>query len=222
MENVIWFLTGNIGKLAEAQQHLHPMGYEVRQLLAEKASVVEPQASDLETVARAKIEQARALLPSPTAKVMVEDAGLFIDALNGFPGVYSSYVFDTVGCLGVLRLLAHLASDDPVQAKRLRSAQFRAVAGFWDGERTLFGTGVCPGSISTELQGEAGFGFDPVFIPADLNDEGESLPPDVLGQESTHGMTFGAVEQSKKQVFSHRRKALDDLLRQLPDLSKKV
>jgi len=222
MENVIWFLTGNAGKLAEAQQHLHPMGYEVRQLVAEPSSVTEPQATDLETVARAKIEQARDLLPSPTAKVMVEDAGLFIDALNGFPGVFSSYAFDTIGCLGVLRLLTHLTSDDPVQAKRLRAAQFQAVAGFWDGERTLFGTGVCPGSISAEMQGEAGFGFDPVFIPADLDGEGEPLPPDVLGAETTHGMTFGAVEPSKKQVFSHRRKALDDLLRQLPDLSEKV
>jgi XTP/dITP diphosphohydrolase len=222
MDNVIWFLTGNEGKLAEAKHHLQPMGYDVRRLEVEGDTVVEPQASDLETVARSKLEQARSHLPSPQAKVLVEDAGLFIEALNGFPGVYSAYALDTLGCHGVLRLLAHLTSDDPVQAKRLRFARFQAVAGLWDGERMLFGVGECPGSISNEVQGEGGFGFDPVFIPADLDAEGQPLPPDVLGDVSTHGTTFGAVDVEKKQAFSHRRRALDDLLRQLPDLSEKA
>ena len=222
MDNIIWFLTGNAGKLAEAQHHLHPLGYEVRLLSVDGENIVEPQASDLETVARAKLEQALGHLPSPQARVLVEDAGLFVDALNGFPGVYSAYALDTLGCHGILRLLAHLSSDDPVQAKRLRSARFRAVAGLWDGEQMVIGVGDCPGSIAAELQGEEGFGFDPIFIPADLDSEGQPLPPDVLGEASTHGMTFSAVDRSKKQVFSHRRRALDDLIRQLPDLSKQA
>src|SRR6056300_1642921 len=143
MDNIIWFLTGNAGKLAEAQHHLHPLGYEVRLLSVYGENIVEPQASDLETVARAKLEQALGHLPSPQARVLVEDAGLFVDALNGFPGVYSAYALDTLGCHGILRLLAHLSSDDPVQAKRLRSARFWAVAGLWDGEQMVIGVGDC-------------------------------------------------------------------------------
>lgn len=219
MENVVWFLTGNAGKVEEASHHFAPLGYEVRQLKVENAAIVEPQAADLETVAQAKLDQAMAHLPSPTSMMMVEDAGLFVDALNGFPGVFSAHALNTIGTVGVLRLLSHLTSEDPVQSKRLRSARFEAVAALWNGERTVVGHGVCPGSIATELQGEGGFGFDPIFIPADLDADGEALPPDVLGEVSTHGQTFGAVKLTIKHRFSHRRRALEDLLRQLPDRS---
>jgi len=215
MENVVWFLTGNEGKVHEARHHFATLGYEVRQLKVDEGVVVEPQASDLETVAQAKLQQAMHHLPSPSSMVLVEDAGLFVDALNGFPGVYAAHALNTVGCVGVLRLLAHLSSDDPVQNKRLRSARFEAVAALWDGERTLIGHGVCPGSIADEHQGEGGFGFDPIFIPADLDEHGASVAFDVLGEVSTHGKTFGAIDLATKQRFSHRRRALDDLLRQL-------
>lgn len=219
MENVVWFLTGNAGKVEEASHHFAPLGYEVRQLKVENDAIVEPQAADLETVAHAKLDQAMAHLPSPSSMMMVEDAGLFVDALNGFPGVFSAHALNTIGTVGVLRLLSHLSSEDPVQSKRLRSARFEAVAVLWNGERTVVGHGVCPGSIATEPQGEGGFGFDPIFIPADLDADGEALPPDVLGEVSTHGQTFGAVELGVKHRFSHRRRALEDLLRQLPDRS---
>lgn len=200
----------------EAQHHFAPLGYDVRALQTAPNAVVEPQAEDLETVALAKLNQARDHAPDASAMVLVEDAGLFIEALNGFPGVYSSFAFDTVGCHGILRLLDHLKSEDPVQSKRLRASEFRAVACLWNGQEVLFGKGVCPGSIASESQGENGFGFDPIFIPADLDAEGAPVSPDVLGEVSTHGATFGSVGVDVKQTFSHRRRALDDLLRQLP------
>ena len=50
---------------------------------------------------------------------MVEDAGLFVDHLNGFPGVYSAYVLKTIGCDGMLRLMG----EEPA-----RGAEFQAVA----------------------------------------------------------------------------------------------
>ena len=167
-------------------------------------------------MARAKIEQAVKHLPDGERMVMVEDAGLFIDALGGFPGVYSSYVHETIGNLGIVRLLSHLSSQDPVRAKRLRSASFQAVAALWDGEQLIIGRGVCRGSIATESQGENGFGYDPIFVPADLDEDEAPLDPETLGAVSTHGQTFGAVDVSVKHVFSHRRRAIEDLLRQLP------
>ena len=75
--------------------------------------------------------------------VLVEDAGLFVSALNGFPGVYSSYVLDTLGCSGILRLLEHLNSEDTVQCAQLRAAEFQAVAALWMNGEILFGNGSC-------------------------------------------------------------------------------
>jgi len=216
MNPTVWFLTSNQGKLAEAAHHFANIGIAVQALEVPDGTVVEPQASDLETVAEAKLRQALAHLPHEGAMVMVEDAGLFVEALDGFPGVYSSYVHETVGNQGMIRLLGHLQSDDPVMAKRLRSASFHAVAALWDGERVLLGKGECKGSIASEIQGDGGFGYDPIFIPADLDDDGEPLTPDVLGTVSTHGKTFGAVDVELKHRFSHRRRALEDLMRQFP------
>ena len=216
MNPTVWFLTSNQGKLAEAAHHFANIGIAVQALEVPDGTVVEPQASDLETVAEAKLRQALAHLPHEGAMVMVEDAGLFVEALDGFPGVYSSYVHETVGNQGMIRLLGHLQSDDPVMAKRLRSASFHAVAALWDGERVLLGKGECKGSIASEIQGNGGFGYDPIFIPADMDEDGEPLTPDVLGTVSTHGKTFGAVDVELKHRFSHRRRALEDLMRQFP------
>ncbi len=217
MNPTVWFLTSNQGKLAEATHHLAAAGIAVRALEVPDGTIVEPQAFDLETVAEAKIRQALAHLPHEGAMVMVEDAGLFVEALDGFPGVYSSYVHETVANQGMLRLLDHLQSDDPVMAKRLRAASFQAVAAMWDGTQILMGRGKCKGSIASEVQGDGGFGYDPIFIPADLDEQGEPLPPDVLGVVSTHGKTFGAIDVALKHRFSHRRRALEDLMRQFPD-----
>ena len=222
MDNIVWFLTGNAGKVEEAAHHFAPFGYEVRQLKLDGGDVVEPQASDLHAVALAKIEQAKHHAPTPSSMLLVEDAGLFVDALNGFPGVYSSYVYETVGCLGVLRLLSHLQSEDPVQAKRLRSASFKAVAVMWDGKDIVTGVGACPGSIAEEVRGDAGFGYDPVFVPADLDAAGNACSPGEMGELSTHGKTFGEVDVATKHRFSHRRRALDDLLTQLPNRSEQA
>jgi XTP/dITP diphosphohydrolase len=216
MNPTVWFLTSNQGKLAEAAHHFANIGIAVQALEVPDGTVIEPQASDLETVAEAKLRQALGHLPHVGAMVMVEDAGLFVESLDGFPGVYSSYVHETVGNQGMIRLLGHLQSDDPVMAKRLRSASFHAVAALWDGERVLLGKGECKGSIASEIQGDGGFGYDPIFIPADLDDDGEPLTPDVLGTVSTHGKTFGAVDVELKHRFSHRRRALEDLMRQFP------
>lgn len=218
MDTTVWFLTSNAGKLAEASHHFSKLGMTVRALKVPEGSIVEPQSSTLEEVAEAKIRQAMEYLPHEGAMVLVEDAGLFVDALDGFPGVYSSYVHETVGNAGMLRLLAHLLSEDPARSKRLRSASFQAVAALWDGQEIHVGKGVCRGSIAHDVEGEGGFGYDPIFIPSDLDEEGRPLDPETLGAVSTHGQTFGSVDAEMKHQFSHRRRALDDIVRQVQHL----
>ena len=112
-------MTGNVGKVREAKHALEPLGFNVQQLVIEGVDISEPQCDDLEIVARSKLEQARANLPNQNDGLMVEDAGLFVDHLNGFPGVYSAYVLKTIGCDGMLRLMG----EEPA-----RGAEFQAVA----------------------------------------------------------------------------------------------
>ena len=126
MNPTVWFLTSNQGKLAEAAHHFANFGITVQRLEGPDGAVVEPQASDLETVAEAKLRQALAHLPHEGAMVMVEDAGLFVEALDGFPGVYSSYVHDTVGNQGMTRLLTppkRRPSDGEASARRFLSSR---------------------------------------------------------------------------------------------------
>lgn len=214
MGKKIWFLTGNLGKVKEAQHHLQKLGYEVEQLVIDE-EITEPQLDNLQSVAQAKITQALPHLPSDDDMLLVEDAGLFVEHLNGFPGVYSAYVLRTIGCSGILKLLSHLESEDPVMNGQLREAEFQAVAALWNGEKIIFGNGKCPGWISQEIAGEGGFGFDPIFIPFDLDVIGNPLTAGNYGETSTHGATFAEVELEKKQLFSHRMRALNDLISQL-------
>lgn len=204
-------MTGNDGKLAEVRHRLGPLGWDVQQLMiaGRTPELVEPQADMLEDVARFKLAQAKEILAA-TGKaqdaVMVEDAGLFIDSLQGFPGVYSAYALQTIGCQGIINLLA-----DEVEPEG-RSASFHAVAMVWDGHRTHSGSGRCSGWIAPIQSGSGGFGFDPIFIPCDLDADGEPLELGKIGFTGTGGLTFGSISIDDKQRYSHRRRALDALI----------
>ncbi len=142
-----------------------------------KESYREVQASSLEEVVREALEEI------PGDNFFIEDAGLFVDALSGFPGVYSAYVFKTLGNAGILKLL---------RGEENRRARFRSVVGLKLGGEVKLFTGEVLGSIAEEARGEAGFGYDPIFIP-----EGSTK-------------TF-AEDPELKQRVSHRRRALEKL-----------
>ena len=91
------FVTGNQNKVAEAHSILSPLGFYVEQLfISGKAPyLVEPQAEEIEEIAKYKLEQAVSLTMGTEFEneaLLVEDSGLFIDSLSGFPGPYSSFV----------------------------------------------------------------------------------------------------------------------------------
>jgi len=173
----IAFITGNKGKWEEAREALAPLGYEVEQV---KLDLPEPQADDLEVVARAKVEAAKRHLPGA---FFVDDAGLFVDALKGFPGVYSAYVLKTLGSGGILRLL---------EGQPNRGARFEAVVGAWHPRKGAhFFRGVCRGTIAPAARDAGhGFGFDPIFIP-----EGQTA-------------TFAELPTVEKNRMSHRGRAM--------------
>ncbi len=171
------FVTGNEHKFREAEEILKG----VVRLHWRRESYREVQAETLEEVTK------EALREIPGDSFFIEDAGLFIHALNGFPGVYSAYVFKKIGNEGILRLL---------KGEKNRGATFRSVIGLkLRGEVRLF-TGEVYGRIATEARGREGFGYDPIFIP------------------TGHDTTF-AEDPVLKQKVSHRRRALQELARYL-------
>ena len=147
----IAFATGNHGKVLEARFILSAFG--IRPCVL-KGKGTEVQASTVSTVAACSAREAsrrygRALI--------VEDAGLFVDVLGGFPGPFSSYAFQTIGIPGLLRLL---------QNESLRTASFKSAVAYCEplGEPVVF-DGLVAGRILEAPAGSGGFGFDPVFLP---------------------------------------------------------
>ena len=172
--DTVWFMTENSDKFLEAKSILGTRGVKIRKL---KRAKVEVQDSSLEKIARFAVESAsndrRGLL-------LVEDSGLFINALGGFPGPFSSYVYKTLGLKGILGLMEG----------RRRSAYFQSsIAVGSNSLRPRIFTGIVRGSISRKIIGSAGFDYDPIFVPEGLKE------------------TFGQTSPEFKNKNSHRARA---------------
>ena len=143
----LMFVSSNPNKFEEASRILNGMNIEISY---HEATLVEVQSDSLEQIAIAKAAAARDVAGGA---VLVEDDGLFIDSLRGFPGPYSSYVFDTIGNAGILALV-----------QKDRFAYFRSVVAYADGSKTRTFKGDIRGSIADAVYG-SGWGYDPIFIP---------------------------------------------------------
>ncbi|MFH1094773.1 MAG: RdgB/HAM1 family non-canonical purine NTP pyrophosphatase [Candidatus Micrarchaeota archaeon] len=173
----ILFLTSNAHKAAEARSILNKYGISI---IDKSAKGIEIQSDSLADVARFCAQDAYKRFGRP---LFVEDSGLFIDALHGFPGVYSSTAYAQIGCPGILRLLSGLQN---------RAAQFKCAVAFIDRHGARIFEAESEGSISNEEKGPSGFGYDPIFIP------------------KGHEKTF-AQDPALKARLSHRARALDAL-----------
>ncbi|MFW5956422.1 MAG: RdgB/HAM1 family non-canonical purine NTP pyrophosphatase [Halorhabdus sp.] len=179
---MIRFVTGNEGKVREARAYLDEA---VQQFPFDYTEI---QSDDLGDIAARGAREAYRDVGEP---VIVEDSGLFVDALDGFPGPYSAYVEDTLGIDRVWHL---------VELEEDRSAAFRSVVAYCDGtdlaaptvydgeppvalfEGRVGGTIVAP-------RGEGGFGYDPIF--------------------ENDGRTFAERTPEEKNELSHRGRALE-------------
>ncbi len=180
MGKKIAIATSNIHKVRELEQVLSKCSISLQQVDIPK---VEIQSNDLQLVAINAAITAYNALRKP---VIVEDAGLFIEALSGFPGSYSSYVYRTIGINGILKLLEGV--DD-------RRAYFESVIALAYNKGVISVRGRVYGSIATKPRGSGGFGFDPIFIP----------------DGSTR--TFAEMSLEEKNSYSHRGRAARELCR---------
>ncbi|MEM2428833.1 MAG: XTP/dITP diphosphatase, partial [Candidatus Bathyarchaeia archaeon] len=175
-----YFATRNKGKFREAKLIFESLGLKLTMLEADK---IEIQSDSLEDIASYAAKELSGRLGF---KVVVEDAGLFIRGLNGFPGPYSSYILKTIGLNGVLRLMNGVSD---------RYAYFLSVVAYAEpGKPAKVFQGRVEGLITSEPRGSGGFGFDPIFQPL----EGD-------------GRTFAEMSAEEKNRFSHRAKAFREL-----------
>ena len=181
--------SANPDKVAEMAEVL--AGHAVLLPRPEGMGDVAEDADDLTGNARLK---AQAVCRFAGAAALADDTGLEVDALGGAPGVHSArYAGEGASYADNLaRLMADMRDVAPGQ----RTARFRSVVMvcFPDGAE-LAAEGVVEGVIAVEPRGSGGFGYDPVFAPA----EGD-------------GKTFAEMGPEAKNALSHRGRALRALL----------
>lgn len=178
----VQFVTTNAGKFAEVSEKL---GAANVKLVHADRSYPEIQTDRLEKV----LKYAATVLDDEVAgDYLIDDSGLFIEALGGFPGVYSAYVQKRIGNAGVLKLLA---------GETYRAATFQTVFLLRQGDEHEVFHGDCAGTITDTERGTNGFGYDPIFLP-----QGETR-------------TFGEMSLKEKNAISHRARAAEALLAHL-------
>jgi XTP/dITP diphosphohydrolase len=177
---VAFFATGNVNKFNEARSILGPYGIAVGMLRVKGDEI---QSDSLKEIAQTSAINAfkRSRLP-----IFVEDAGLFIDALSGFPGPYAAYAYKTIHNSGILRLMENVKN---------RQAKFQSVIAYFD--ETLCEPECFDGESIGEItlterrqKGKSAFGFDPIFQP--------------VGSSKS----FAEMTIEEKNGFSHRAMAL--------------
>lgn len=173
----LYFATGNGHKVQEAAEFFPDID-----IIQVESETIEVMAEDLEVVAKRSVESIPENFNHP---VFVEDSGLFIRTLNGFPGPISGYAHHTLGNERILALLRDVSD---------RSAYFESVIAMQlpEGGRVTF-TGRLCGEITEEIRGERGFDYDSIFIPDGI------------------GRTMAEMTTEEKNEYSHRGLALEKL-----------
>jgi len=143
----LFFVSSNNHKYQEAKIILDSFGIKLGFI---KSNLEEIQSSSLEEIALRKAKDAFSKCKKP---LIIEDDGIFIDSLDGFPGPYSSYVFKTIGNKGILNLV-----------KQNRKAKFVSIITYCDKNILQSFNAKIIGSISKNSKGK-GWGYDPIFFP---------------------------------------------------------
>ena len=177
MPITVYFATSNKHKFREAAEILSNYGINLKHFYFRHSEI---RSDSIVKIAIEAVDAAYAKLKKP---VFVEDTGLFIESLKGFPGTYSRWVLERIGCEGLLQLMKN---------NKNRYAEFRACISFKNGRTAKTFLGTCKGMIAEKKQGKSGFGYDSVFFPK--------------GKKRTF-----AEDTDVKKSLSHRKVALTKL-----------
>ena len=182
--------TNNPGKIKEIKEIL--TDYELVTLKEIGCEIeVEEDQETFEGNSKKKAEEIAKAINMPC---IADDSGLCIDAFDGWPGVYTA------------RFLGEEATDEQKNEAILekmkelegeqRKARVKCVVTYCENGEFIVGKGEIEGRIAQETKGERGFGFDPIF-------------------ELENGKTYAEISQEEKNNISHRKRALENLKKQL-------
>ncbi|MDR3074470.1 MAG: RdgB/HAM1 family non-canonical purine NTP pyrophosphatase [Candidatus Methanoplasma sp.] len=178
-------ITSNPGKVEEYRRYFERLGVETVHM---RIPYDEIQSSELEEVVRKGMDE---LKRKGVSDFLIDDSGLFINDLKGFPGVWSAYVQKTIGNDGILKIM------DGVED---RSAVFKCCIGCNIGGRDIVVTGVCGGTILERSRGTEGFGYDPIFSHDGVRSFAE-IPIDEKNAVSHRGVAAGMLTEEMMKTF---------------------
>ena len=176
MEN-LYFITGNEGKLKEAQSILP-------NIQSYTMDLPEIQDIDAKKVIEVKLKSAISVLP--TASIVVEDTSLYFDCLKGLPGPFIKWFLQALGHQGLFELVQRYDNPKAEAKTILGLAQNGIIRGFFAG--SLQGNIVSP-------RGNDGFGWDAIFQPEGFTQTFAEMTPT---QKDTISMRKIAFEELKK------------------------
>ncbi len=164
-----------------------------------------PQIGDVEETGSTLLEnsliKARTVHKITGLPALADDTGLEVDALDGAPGVFSArYAGNDPSYEDNVNKLLFELQDLPLEK---RSARFKTVISFVDGNAELLSEGFIQGIITLSSRGAKGFGYDPVFQP------------------NSYDKTFAEMGQNEKNLISHRAIALEKMKKILEPYFKK-
>ena len=175
-------VTGNRNKLLESERLLGC------RLDHESVDLPEIQSLDLLEVLRAKGEEAWRRLRRP---VVVEETGLSLAAMGGFPGPLVKWMLEAMGPVGIARAVHGLGDA--------RASACCALI-YIDGEVTLIGEGETRGELVLEPKGEDGFGWDPVFVPDGEQRTYAELGAEIKDRIGHRGLAWHDLDRSLRNV----------------------
>lgn len=189
--------TGNPHKVTEIEAILSKALPDVRFVaLGELGDFPDPVENGADFFENALIKARAAVAETGLPMAIADDSGLCVDALDGAPGIFSARWAGEHGNDDANNdKLERLMADVPDER---RGARFHSTVVLVRGDEVLHGDGDCEGTIGHERRGGNGFGYDPLFLPAD-----------------TPGKTMAELLPAEKNAISHRFHALEDLAAKL-------
>lgn len=182
--------TNNLGKLKEIKEIFK--NYELLSLKDVNCAIEVKE--DQETFEGNSEKKAKEIAKLTNMPCIADDSGLCIEAFNGWPGVYTARFLGEKATPSqrneaILEKMKGLNDEE-------RKAKVVCAMTYCEDGQCIVAKGEIIGKIAKEAKGENGFGFDPIF-------------------ELENGRTYAELSQAEKNAISHRRKALENLEKQL-------